>query len=407
MTGVVERFINYAKIDTMSNEDSTTVPSTSKQLIFAEKLVNELKSLGLKNISNEKGYVFGTLPSNTDKNIPVIGFMAHIDTSPDMSSENVNPKIIENYNGDDIVLNVEKNIVMKTKDFPELKKYKGETLITTDGTTLLGADDKAGIAEIMSAVEYLINNPHIKHGYVRVAFTPDEEIGRGPENFNVENFNADFAYTVDGGAIGELEYENFNAAGAKIVINGRNVHPGYAKDKMINSLLIASELNSMLPKNEIPSLTENYEGFYHLSSVNGDIECTKMSYIIRDFDINHFQDRKSFLNNIIDTLNKKYGDGTITLKIKDQYYNMKEKIQPVMHIVDTAFEAMTSVGVKPIVRPIRGGTDGAQLSFKGLPTPNLFTGGENFHGKYEYIPVFALEKATDVIIKIIELYSNK
>lgn len=407
MTGVVERFLSYVKIDTKSDEDSTTVPSTSKQLIFAEKLVHELNALGLKNISNEKGYVFGTLPSNTDKNIPVIGFMAHIDTSPDMSGENVNPKIIENYNGNDIVLNAQKNIVMKVKDFPELTKYKGETLITTDGTTLLGADDKAGIAEIMSAIEYLINNPDIKHGDIRVAFTPDEEIGRGPDSFNVENFNADFAYTLDGGSIGELEYENFNAAAAKITINGRNVHPGSAKDKMINSLLIASELSSMLPYNEIPSLTENYEGFYHLLSINGDVECTKMNYIIRDFDINSFEERKSFLNGVIDTLNKKYGDGTVTVTIRDQYFNMKEKIKPVMHIVDTAFEAMECVGVKPIVRPIRGGTDGAQLSFKGLPTPNLFTGGENFHGKYEYIPVFALEKATDVIVKIIEIYSNK
>ena len=407
MSSVTQKFLKYVKFDTESDDNSSTVPSTSSQLVFADELVKELHKLGLQDISNEKGYVFATLPSNTEKNIPVIGFMSHMDTCPDMSGKKVKPKLIVNYVGNDIVLNSEKNIVMSTKDFPELKKYKGQTLITTDGTTLLGADDKAGIAEIMSAAEYLVNNPQVKHGTIRIAFTPDEEIGRGPWNFDVKKFNADFAYTLDGGSIGELEYENFNAAGAKIEISGRNVHPGSAKNKMINSLLIANEFNSMLPQNETPSHTEGYEGFYHLISINGDVENTKMQYIIRDFDKANFEKRKQFMQSTAKYLNYKYGKDIVNIEIKDQYYNMKEKIEPVMHIVNTASEAMKAVGVVPNVSPIRGGTDGAQLSYKGLPTPNFFTGGENFHGKYEYIPVAAMEKATDVIIKIIELYTNK
>lgn len=407
MSKVAEKFLKYVKFDTESDDNSSSVPSTSNQLAFADELVKELQELGLTNISNERGYVFATLPSNTQKSVPVIGFMAHMDTCPDMSGKNVNPKLVENYDGNDIVLNSKKNIIMTTKDFPELKKYIGQTLITTNGTTLLGADDKAGIAEIMSAAEYLINHPQIKHGTIRVAFTPDEEIGRGPWHFDVKKFNADFAYTLDGGPVGELEYENFNAAGAKIEILGRNVHPGSAKNKMINSLLIANEFISMLPKDEIPSLTEKYEGFYHLISINGDVENTKIQYIIRDFDKANFEKRKQLIQDIVESLNDKYGEGTVHIELKDQYYNMKEKIEPVMHIVDTASEAMKAVHVVPITAPIRGGTDGAQLSFKGLPTPNLFTGGENFHGKYEYIPVFAMEKAVDVVLKIIELYANK
>lgn len=407
MTKVVENFLKYVKYDTKSDEESTTTPSTAKQKILAEELVKELKELGMQDVSlDENGYVMATLPGNVDNNIPVIGFLAHMDTSPDMSGENVNPQFVNNYDGKDIVLNAEKNIVLSTKDFPELKKYVGETLITTDGTTLLGADDKAGIAEIMAAAEYLTEHPEVPHGTIRVAFTPDEEVGRGTDNFDVKKFNTDFAYTVDGGAVGELEYENFNAAGAKIYIKGRNVHPGSAKNKMINSLLIANEFASMLPENEVPQMTEGYEGFYHLMSINGDIELTKMSYIIRDFDKDNFEARKNNIKNIVENLNKKYGDGTVTLEMKDQYYNMKEKIEPVKHIVDTAVKAIKEVDIEPIVRPIRGGTDGAHLSFMGLPTPNLFTGGENFHGKFEYIPVSSMEKSVEVILKIISLYAS-
>jgi tripeptide aminopeptidase len=408
MTKVVESFLKYVKYDTKSDEESTTFPSTSKQFVLGEELVKELKGIGLKDAAmDEYGYVFATLPSNVEKSLPVIGFMAHMDTSPDMSGENVNPKFIDNYDGNDIVLNKEKNIVLTIKDFPELKKYIGETLITTDGTTLLGADDKAGIAEIMTAVEYLISNPEVPHGTIKVAFTPDEEVGRGPDHFDVKKFGADFAYTVDGGAIGELEYENFNAASAKILIHGRNVHPGYAKNKMINSLLIANELASMLPQDETPAKTEGYEGFFHLIGLSGEVEETKLHYIIRDFDSESFDKRKKLMEGIVEKLNSKYGEGTVVLEMRDQYHNMKKMVEPVKHIVDTAFEAMEAVGVKPLVKPIRGGTDGAQLSFKGLPTPNLFTGGENFHGKFEYIPVSAMEKAVQVILKIVEIYTNK
>jgi tripeptide aminopeptidase len=407
MSKVVEKFLNYVKFDTRSDEESTTVPSTSKQLVLAEELTKELKEMGLKDVSlDSNGYIMATLPGNTDKNVPVIGFIAHMDTSPEMPGHNIKTKIVENYDGNDIVLNEEQNLILRVEESPEVKDYIGNTLITTDGTTLLGADDKAGIAEIMAAMEYLTQHPEIKHGDIRVGFTPDEEVGRGADHFDVEKFNADFAYTMDGGAIGELEYENFNAASAKIVISGRNVHPGYAKNKMINSMLIAKEVMSMMPENETPGTTEGYEGFYHLVSMNGGVEETQLSYIIRDFDAEKFESRKTFVQDVVNKVNEKYGSGTVAVEIKEQYRNMKEKVEPVKYIVDIAFEAMESVGVKPLVRPIRGGTDGARLSFMGLPTPNIFTGGHNFHGRFEYIPVQSMEKAVEVILKIAELSSK-
>ncbi|SCG82301.1 tripeptide aminopeptidase [Proteiniborus sp. DW1] len=407
MKKVVDRFLNYVAIDTKSEYDSQDFPSSKKQFELANLLVKELNELGLKDVSvDENCYVMATLPSNTDKKVPTIGFIAHMDTSPDMSGENVKPKIVENYDGGDIILNKENNIVLSPKDFPELKEYIGKTLITTDGTTLLGADDKAGIAEIMTAIEYLVNNPQIEHGDIKVAFTPDEEVGRGADYFDVKKFNADFAYTVDGGRLGELEYENFNAAGVKLTIKGRNVHPGSAKNKMINSMEIAMELNSMLPENQKPKYTEGYEGFFLLSSLNGDVEETKASYIIRDHFRDKFEEKKGLMQKVVDFLNAKYGEGTVHLEIKDQYYNMKEKIEPVMHIVDTAKRAMEELGITPLITPVRGGTDGARLSYMGLPCPNLFTGGHNYHGKYEFIPVESMEKAVEVILKIIELYSK-
>ncbi|WP_373897524.1 peptidase T [Haloimpatiens sp. FM7315] len=404
MSSVVERFLKYVKFDTSSDENSESVPSTSKQLILAKELVQELKTLGLSQVSlDNKGYVMATLKSNTEKFIPTVGFIAHMDTSPEISGANVNPKFVENYDGKDIVLNKEKDIILSPKEFKELTNYVGKTLITTDGTTLLGADDKAGIAEIITAMEHLIKHPEIKHGTIKIAFTPDEEVGRGADFFDVKKFNADFAYTIDGGDIGELEYENFNAAGVKIKIHGRNVHPGSAKNKMINSALIGVELISMLPKIETPSHTENYEGFYHLNSFNGDVEETSLSFIIRDHNREIYEQRKVNMKKIVEELNKKYGN-IIDCEVKDQYFNMKEKIEPVMHIVNTAYKAIESTGITPKVIPIRGGTDGARLSFEGLPTPNLFTGGHNFHGKFEYIPTYAMEKAVEVILKIIELY---
>jgi len=408
MSNVVERFIKYAKIDTKSDENSPTCPSTDKQFNLANELVKELKEIGLSDVSiDENGYVMATLPSNTDKDIPTIGFISHMDTAPDMSGENVNPQFVENYDGNDIILNKEKNIILSPKHFPELKYYIGKTLITTDGTTLLGADDKAGISEIITAMEYLLSNPEIKHGTIRVGFTPDEEIGRGADKFDVAKFNADFAYTVDGGKIGELEYENFNAAGVKIHIHGRNVHPGSAKNKMINSSLIAMELNSLLPVSQRPEYTEHYEGFYHLIHIEGTVEESSLQYIIRDHDMAKFEQKKDLLKKIVQLLNDKYGENTVELEMKDQYYNMKEKIEPVMHVIEIAKKAMEEVDVTPIINPIRGGTDGARLSYMGLPCPNIFTGGHNFHGKYEYIPTFAMEKAVDVILKIIELYTTK
>ncbi|WMJ79934.1 peptidase T [Clostridium sp. MB40-C1] len=403
MEKVVERFLRYVKYDTKSDEESGITPSSEGQKNFGKELAKELKEIGMTNVSiDENGYVMAELPANTDKSIPIIGFIAHMDTAPDMSGKDVNPKIVKKYDGKDIILNKEQNIILKVSDFPEIKEYLGEDLITTDGTTLLGADDKAGVAEIVTAVEYLINNPEIKHGTIKVAFTPDEEIGEGADHFDVDKFNAEFAYTVDGGAIGELEYENFNAAGVKITIKGRNVHPGSAKNKMINSMIIANELIFMLPDDETPANTEGYEGFYHLISINGEVEKTKMSYIIRDFDRDKFEERKNMFNIIVENLNNKYGEGTVILEIQDQYYNMKEKVEPVKHIIDTAVKAMEKCEVVPNIVPIRGGTDGARLSFMGLPTPNLFTGGHNFHGRYEFIPIFAMEKAVEVIVKIAE-----
>lgn len=408
MSNVIDRFLKYVKYDTKSDPESETTPSTQGQMVLAKEIGKELEEIGMQDVSvDENGYIMATLPSNLDKEVPVIGFIAHMDTSPDMSGKDVNPQFVENYDGGDIVLNKELNIVLSPKEFPELELYKGKTLITTDGTTLLGADDKAGIAEIISAVEYLINNPEIKHGTIKVGFTPDEEVGRGADKFDVQKFGADFAYTMDGGRIGELEFENFNAAGAKITINGRNVHPGYATNKMVNSMLIANEIIGAFPANEIPSKTSGYDGFYHLNAMNGEVEGTTLQYIIRDFDMDNFQRRKEFMRDVIDKINDKYGAGTAVLNLRDSYFNMKEKIEPVRHVVDLAFEAMKAVDIEPNVRPIRGGTDGARLSFMGLPTPNLFAGGENFHGKYEYIPTFAMEKAVELILKIVELYSKK
>jgi tripeptide aminopeptidase len=403
---IIERFTSYVKVDTQSNESNENCPSTPGQLTLANMLVEELKSIGMEEVSiDENGYVMATLKSNTDKDVPTIGFLAHVDTATDFTGTNVNPQIIENYDGNDIQLNP--NVIMTTKDFPALPSYKGHTLITTDGTTLLGADNKAGIAEIMTAMAHLIQHPEIKHGKVRVAFTPDEEIGRGPHKFDVAAFNAKYAYTVDGGPLGELEYESFNAAAAKITIKGTNIHPGSAKDKMVNSMKIAMELHSQLPALEAPEHTEGYEGFYHLISFNGDVEQTKMYYIIRDHDKEIFEARKSRMQNIVDLLNERYGKDTILLELKDQYYNMGEKIKPVMEIVDIAQEAMENLDIKPLIKPIRGGTDGSQLSYMGLPTPNIFTGGENFHGKYEFISVDNMIKAANTVIEITKLFEQK
>ncbi|MGB4372964.1 MAG: peptidase T [Halanaerobiales bacterium] len=410
MSKVVERFLKYVTYNTQSDEESSTVPSTEGQLVFARALKEELEAIGLKEVSlDEKGYLMATLESNLgeDKEVPTIGFIAHMDTSPDMSGENVKTQLIKNYDGGDIVLNEEEGIILSPLDFPELKDYVGRDIITTDGTTLLGADDKAGIAEIITAMEYLLENPEIKHGRIRIGFTPDEEIGRGADFFDVKKFAADLAYTVDGGPLGELEYENFNAAAARISIKGTSVHPGTAKGKMVNSLLIASELINKLPAEETPAETEGYEGFYHLVSVKGNVEETKLYYIIRDFDKINFIKRKTNLEEIVQDLNKKYDRARIQLKITDQYYNMKENIENNKEIIDTAYQAMEEIGIRPLITPIRGGTDGARLSYMGLPTPNIFTGGHNFHGKYEFIPVFAMEKAVELIVKIAELYGQK
>ncbi|AST58447.1 peptidase T [Thermoanaerobacterium thermosaccharolyticum] len=408
MQNVAHRFLKYIKYETTSDENSSKCPSTDGQMVFAKDLAAELKAIGLTDVSvDENGYVMGTVPSNIDRKIPVVGFISHMDTSPDMSGKNVNPQIIENYDGKDIILNKDKNIVLSPSDFPELKDYIGKTLITTDGTTLLGADDKAGIAEIVTACEYLISHPEIKHGTIKVCITPDEEIGRGADKFDVKKFGADFAYTIDGGKLGELEYENFNAASAKIIIHGRNVHPGTAKGKMKNSVLIGVELASMLPLEETPENTEGYEGFYHINNFNGNVEETHLYYIIRDFDKENFENRKNYLLNLINKLNEKYGEGTVEIDLKDQYYNMREIIEKDMSIVEIALKAIEKAGVKPDVSPIRGGTDGARLSYMGLPTPNIFTGGHNFHGKYEYIPIFAMEKAVEVILNIVKLVTEK
>jgi tripeptide aminopeptidase len=401
---MINRFTSYVKVDTQSDESSETCPSTKGQWTLINMLVDELKGIGMDEVTvDENGYVMATLPSNTDKVVPTIGFLAHVDTATDFTGKNVNPQIIEEYNGKEIVLNQALKVVMSPKDFPSLPNYKGHTMITTDGTTLLGADNKAGIAEIMTAMAYLLNHPEIKHGKVRVAFTPDEEIGRGPHKFDVDKFNAKHAYTVDGGPLGELEYESFNAASAKITIQGNNIHPGSAKDKMVSSMKIAMELHRKLPEKEAPEHTEGYEGFYHLLEFHGDVEQTKLYYIIRDHDMNTFQARKTNIDNIVNELNEKYGKDTITLELNDQYYNMGEKIKPVMEIVDIAEQAMKNLDIQPIIKPIRGGTDGSQLSYMGLPTPNIFTGGENFHGKFEFISVDNMIKATNTVIEIIKL----
>lgn len=401
---VIECFLKYVTFDTQSDESTGVTPSTPKQMVFAQYLKTELEELGLKDISlDENGYLFATLPSNVDHEVPVVGFIAHMDTSPDMSGENVKPRIVEKYDGKDIPLCAEENIILSPANFPELLDHVGEDLIVTDGHTLLGADDKAGIAEIVGAVAYLIAHPEIKHGDIRIGFNPDEEIGLGAHKFDVEKFGAKWAYTMDGGEVGELEFENFNAAAAKIRVKGRNVHPGYAKNKMINSLLVANEYASLLPANETPGTTEGYEGFYHLIGMEGEVENTVLSYIVRDHDREKFEARKQALLNYAAQLNEKYGEGTVTVELKDQYYNMRQQVEPLMHIIDIAFAAMQEAGVTPKVKAIRGGTDGAQLSFKGLPCPNIFAGGLNFHGRYEFVPVQSIEKAMNVVVKIAEL----
>ena len=405
---LVERFLKYVSFDTQSSEETEVTPSTPGQMVFAKYLKEELESLGLEDITlDEHGYLFATLPANIDKPVPTIGFIAHMDTSPDMSGKDVSPRIVQNYDGSDIVLCAEENVVLSPSQFPELLDHKGEDLIVTNGKTLLGADDKAGIAEIVSAIVYLKEHPEIKHGKIRIGFNPDEEIGLGAHKFDVEKFGCDWAYTMDGGEVGELEFENFNAASAKITFKGRNVHPGYAKNKMINSIRVANRFCAMLPAHETPEHTEGYEGFYHLISFNGDVEQTTVAYIIRDHDRARFESRKKKIERFVSEINAEYGEGTAMLELRDQYYNMREKIEPLMHIIDTAFAAMEAVGVKPNVKPIRGGTDGAQLSFKGLPCPNIFAGGLNFHGRYEFVPIQNMEKAMKVIVKIAELVAIK
>lgn len=405
---VIERFLKYVTFDTQSDESTGVTPSTPKQMVFAQYLKTELEELGLKDISlDENGYLFATLPSNVDHEVPVVGFIAHMDTSPDMSGENVKPRIVEKYDGKDIPLCAEENIILSPANFPELLDHVGEDLIVTDGHTLLGADDKAGIAEIVGAVAYLIAHPEIKHGDIRIGFNPDEEIGLGAHKFDVEKFGAKWAYTMDGGEVGELEFENFNAAAAKIRVKGRNVHPGYAKNKMINSLLVAHEYASLLPADETPGTTEGYEGFYHLIGMEGEVENTVLSYIVRDHDREKFEARKQALLDYAAQLNEKYGEGTVTVELKDQYYNMRQQVEPLMHIIDIAFAAMQEAGVTPKVKAIRGGTDGAQLSFKGLPCPNIFAGGLNFHGRYEFVPVQSIEKAMNVVVKIVELTAKR
>ena len=401
---ILNRFISYVKIDTESDPKSTSTPSTLKQWDLANKLAEELKSIGMQDVSiDANAYIMASLPSNVAHKVPTIGFVSHFDTSPDFTAANVKPQIIENYDGSDIVLNIDKNIVLSPDYFEDLLLYKGQTLITTDGTTLLGADDKAGICEIVSAMEYLIQHPEIKHGPIKVGFTPDEEIGRGAHKFDVEKFGADWAYTMDGSQIGELEYENFNAAGAVIKVNGKIVHPGYAKGKMINSMYYATRFIEALPKNETPEQTEDYEGFYHLHSMEGKVEATELSYIVRDHDRTKFEARKQHLLDLVKTLNKDIGHTVFEIDIKDQYYNMKEMVLPVMHIVDIAEAAMRELNIQPLIKPIRGGTDGSQLSFMGLPCPNIFAGGHNFHGRYEYVPLESILSATEVICKIAEL----
>ena len=404
---VTDLFLSYVKFDTQSDDTTNMTPSTPGQMEFARYLKGELEKMGLEEITlDANGYLMATLPATTTKDVPVVGFIAHLDTAPDMSGRHVKPRIVEKYEGGDITLNQEQGIVLSPNEFPEMLNYIGQDLIVTDGTTLLGADDKAGIAEIVSAVAYLQAHPEIEHGKIRIAFNPDEEIGQGAPKFDVELFGAEFAYTMDGGAVGELEYENFNAAGAKITIKGRNVHPGSAKHKMINSIRVANQFIQMLPRWETPEHTEGYEGFYHLVGINGSVEETTLTYIIRDHDRDRFERRKREIEHLVRKTNEEY-PGCCTAEINDQYYNMREKIEPVMHIISLAEEAMREAGVEPKVQPIRGGTDGAQLSFKGLPCPNIFAGGENFHGRYEFVPIQSMEKARDVVINICRLLAAK
>lgn len=403
MSQVVDRFIRYIQTDTQSDPKSGLHPSSPSQLAFAQKLADELKTIGLHDVHvDERAYVMATLPGNINRNVPIVGFVSHVDTSPDFTAKDVKPQFVENYDGKDIILNAEQGIVMKTAVFPELLMYKGQTLITTNGTTLLGADDKAGVAEIVTAMEYLLAHPKIEHGEIKVGFTPDEEIGEGADFFDVQKFGANFAYTMDGDEIGVIEYENFNAASAKIVINGRIVHPGYAKNKMKNSLLVAQRLLAMLPASEVPEKTEGFEGFFHLMNMKGEVERCEMEFIIRDHSFKLFEKRKAMMQGVVNQLNLEYGEGTVELDMKDQYFNMLKQIEPVQYIVDLAEQAMRDCGIEPKIKAIRGGTDGARLSYMGLPCPNIFAGGHNFHGKFEFVPVQSMEKAVDVIVRIAE-----
>jgi len=407
MDKIAERFIRYAKIDTQSNDKSTTCPSTNKQYNLAKVLKDELEKMGVnKTELDGNGYLYAAIPSNVSHKVPSIGFISHLDTSPDMTADNVKPIVVKKYSGKDIILNLEKNIVLSPDEFPELCRYKGQDLVVTDGNTLLGADDKAGIAEIMQMAQFVMENPEFKHGPIKIAFTPDEEIGRGADLFNVKNFGADFAYTLDGGGVGELEFENFNAAHAKISITGKNVHPGEAKNKMVNAILILNRIIGTIPMSETPRYTEGYQGFYHVLHASGNVEGAEAELLIRDHDTDKFHEKKQRLQTVADELNHEYGGNYITLEIKDQYFNMKKMVEPYYHIVETARMAMELVGIEPIIKPIRGGTDGAKLSFMGLPTPNIFSGGHNFHCRYEFVPVQSMEKATETIIKILELYAT-
>lgn len=407
MEKILDKFLRYVALDTTSDPESPTQPSTQKQLELSKLLVKELQELGIADATLDKdGYVMATIEANCDCDIPTIGFIAHVDTAPDVSGANIKPQIISNYDGGDILLSKESGLSLKVEEFPEMAQYKGQTLITTDGTTLLGADDKAGVAEIMSAVEYIVNHPEFKHGKIKIGFTPDEEIGRGVDAFDVARFGADYAYTMDGGMIGELEYENFNAAGAKVHIQGRNIHPGYAKNKMINAIIVAMELNAMLPVEQRPEFTQDYEGFIHVIGFNGSVEEATIQYIVRDHDFAKFEEKKALLTACVEFLNKKYGN-ILTLDMKDQYYNMRKEVEPHYHIIDKAVKAMEMAGITPHIQPIRGGTDGARLSFMGLPCPNIFAGGHNFHGKLEFVPLESMEAATKVILNIVSLFAEE
>ena len=405
MEKLLDKFLRYVAVETTSDENSETQPSTMRQFDLLKMLQKELHDMGIKADLDEYGYVMATIPSNVDKEIPAIGFIAHVDTSPDASGKDIKPQIIENYGGGDILLNAEKELYLKVSEFPEMQQYIGKTMITTDGTTLLGADDKGGVAAIMYAAQYMMEHPEFNHGEIKIGFTPDEEIGRGVAKFDVKKFGAKYAYTIDGGEIGELEYENFNAAAARIHIQGSNIHPGYGKDKMVNSMLIAMELNAMLPVEQRPAFTQGYEGFFHLTDINGTVEETTMGYIIRDHDRAKFEAKKDLITAIVEFLNKKYGD-VVKLELKHQYYNMRQEVEPHYFIVEKAIKAIEMAGIKPKVQPIRGGTDGANLSFMGLPCPNIFAGGHNFHGKWEYVPLESMEKASEVILNIVKLFTE-